>query len=341
MRSVLGLSFIDCSKSTGYEDTQDGLNNAQHTREGNGGFYSPEKKMDPLLIIQTCQNPEPEEEGICYGILQGAENAEQSSSRYHDQSLRERSCDAVPMESQTAISSRTDHTEDNEDGCNNLWNATEVNPGVSSAGNEIDSLLTQREEGPETEERGFPHGVLDKAARESQGTCRAPEEWQSEHPPEDVAVEALMLPSQSHWTPSQSVPLFQDHEANSTRKGHRERHHRDMQTHKCDECPQTFKYPSRLLAHQRRHRKERTVFCSSCAKGFYNYSDLRVHQVIHQQKKPFTCSTCERSFSHKTNLHAHERIHTGEKPYTCSLCNRSFRQSSTYNRHLRNCRKLY
>ncbi|XP_059106676.1 zinc finger and SCAN domain-containing protein 4-like [Peromyscus eremicus] len=226
--------------------------------------------------------------------------------------------------------------EDWEDGQNNGWSTSDVNDGDSRPGNEMDSLsLIQQVQFNEPKDRRASDGNPLDLSRTSQVTSRYQEEihrgTSSEDVPMEVQPEMISSPEQTEDC--------QNHDASSTRGGRQKRPLRDPKTYKCQECPRTFKYPSRLAAHQRIHKKQKSFVCKTCHKGFYTRSDLRVHKVIHQENKPFECSTCGKSFSNQTNLKAHERIHTGEKPYTCSLCNRSFRQSSTYHRHQRNCHK--
>ncbi|XP_012368682.1 zinc finger and SCAN domain-containing protein 4-like [Octodon degus] len=141
--------------------------------------------------------------------------------------------------------------------------------------------------------------------------------------------------SSSRSDQSSPEPLTTHHsnEGNPICQGSQEGVTRFSKPYRCEECPETFRYPSLLQAHQRRHKNERPFVCTECKKGFFQRSDLRVHQMIHKTEKPFTCATCEISFTHKSNLRVHQRIHTGEKPYKCPFCDRSFRQSSTYYRH--------
>ncbi|XP_059111431.1 zinc finger and SCAN domain-containing protein 4-like [Peromyscus eremicus] len=226
--------------------------------------------------------------------------------------------------------------EDSEDSQNNGWSNSDVNDGDSSPGNEMDSLsLIQQVQFNEPKDRSVSDGNPLDLSRTSQVTSRYQEEFHRGTSSEDVPMEVQPEITSS---PEQTEDC-QNPDASSTPGRRQKRPLRDSKTYKCEECPRTFKYPSRLAAHQRIHKKQKSFVCKTCHKGFYTRSDLRVHKVIHQENKPFKCSTCGKSFSNQTNLKAHERIHTGEKPYTCSLCNRSFRQSSTYHRHRRNCHK--
>ncbi|XP_060032731.1 zinc finger and SCAN domain-containing protein 4 [Erinaceus europaeus] len=138
-------------------------------------------------------------------------------------------------------------------------------------------------------------------------------------------------------------PAEQNVAAESCTQGEQEEEEEENYTvsalHRCEHCPKTFKYPSRLKAHLRKHRNERTYFCKECHKGFFQFSDLREHKKIHSGVRPFSCSMCGVAFTYKTNLQAHERIHTGEKPYMCLSCCKSYRQSSTYHRHLKTHKK--
>ncbi|XP_059111636.1 zinc finger and SCAN domain-containing protein 4-like [Peromyscus eremicus] len=226
--------------------------------------------------------------------------------------------------------------EDWEYSQNNVWNNSDVNDGDSSTGNEMDSLsLIQQGQFNEPKDRSVSDGNPLDLSRTSQVTSRYQEEFHRGTSSEDVLME---VQPEIISSPEQTEDC-QNPDVSSTRGGCQKRPLRDPKTYKCEECPRTFKYPSRLAAHQRIHKKQKSFACKTCHKGFYTRSDLRVQKVIHQENKPLECSTCGKSFSNQTNLKAHERIHTGEKPYICSLCNRSFCQSSTYHRHQRNCHK--
>ncbi|KAL6093138.1 hypothetical protein STEG23_010498 [Scotinomys teguina] len=324
---------------TGYENNEDGRNTFLNNPEVNNIVNSPRNEMDSLLIIQTGQCLEPEEGGVSYGVPQDSRRASQGSSRYQAEPLRAPASEPIPSEVQAVSLSRTDRSEENEDGYNMFLNTTDVNSGVSNLKNEMDSLLIQRGQCPEPEERSVSYGVLWDSRGAISGTYRSQEMSPIPHSSEDIHMRVQGFLCRPEKCTSEPLPLYQNNQANSVCEGHQERHHIDLKPYKCEECSRVSKYPCKLSVHQKKHKKESSFVCTHCLKAFCQVSDLRQHEVIHMPEKPFKCSTCGRSFSLKNNLQVHERIHTGEKPYTCSLCKHRFRQSSTYHRHLKKCHK--
>lgn len=328
--------------STGYENSEDDPNTFLKGSKVNSCVSSPGNEMDSLLVIHTGQYPKPEQGGVSYGVLWDSKRAKQGTSRYQTESLSASSYEHTFMEVQPVYLSRTDQSEDANDGHNTLLNTTGGNDSISSLRDEKDSfLIIQRGQCPELEQGGVPYGVLWDSRKAIWDTSRSQEVPPTPHSSEGVAMVVPGFLSRPEQPTSEPVPLYQNQEVNSLCVSDQERLHIDSKPFKCDKCPKAFKYSCSLLMHQKRHRNERPFVCPICQEGFYQVSELQIHEAVHKPEKPFSCNTCGRSFSHKTNLQAHERIHTGEKPYTCSLCNHRFRQSSTYHRHLRNYHKSY
>jgi hypothetical protein len=138
------------------------------------------------------------------------------------------------MDVKPGLFSRLDQTKDNEDGLNTFWNSSEINRGVSSSANKIDSLLlTQTEKYPDPEESSVPNGVIDHFLRAPQGTSR-PLKYSSRAPStEDTPAEVLGLLSRPDLAPSVSSQFFLNNEENSTSEVHQERLQRDLNTYKC------------------------------------------------------------------------------------------------------------
>ncbi|CAO2627036.1 Zinc finger and SCAN domain containing protein 4C [Lemmus lemmus] len=327
----------DSSISTGYENSEDDPNTFLEGSEVNSCVRSSGNEMDSLLVIQ------PEQGGVSYGVLWDSRRAKQGTSRDQADSLSASSYEHMFMEVQPVYLSRTDQSEDTEDGHKSFLNTTGGNGGTGRLRDERDSLLIiQTGQYPELEQGGVPYGVLWDSRRAIWDTPRSQEVPPTPHSSEGVMM--MVVPgfiSRPEQPTSEPVPLYQNQEASSLFVGHQEGLHIDPKPYKCDKCPKAFKYSCSLSLHQKRHRNERPFVCHICEEGFYQIHELQIHEAVHKPEKPFPCSTCGRSFSHKTNLQAHERIHTGEKPYTCSLCDHRFRQSSTYHRHLRNHHKSY
>ena len=325
--------------STGYENSEDEPNTFLKGSKVNSCVSSPGNEMDSLLVIHTGQYPKPEQGDVSYGVLCDSKRAKQGTSRYQEESLSASSYEHMFMDVQPVYLSRTDQSEDADDGHNTLLNTT---GGNSSLRDKKDSLLIiQRGQRTELEQGGVPNGVLWDSRKAIWDTSRSQEVPPTPHSSEGVTMVVPGFLSRPEQPTSEPVPLYQNQEVNSLYVSDQERLHIDSKPFKCDKCPKAFKYSCSLLIHQKRHRNERPFVCPICQEGFYQVSELQIHEALHKPEKPFSCNTCGRSFSHKTNLQAHERIHTGEKPYTCSLCNHRFRQSSTYHRHLRNYHKSY
>ncbi|XP_041510484.1 zinc finger and SCAN domain containing protein 4C-like [Microtus oregoni] len=332
----------DVVLATGYENCEDDPNTFLKGSEVNSCVSSTGNELDSLLVIHTGQYPKPEQAGVSYGVLWDSKRAKQRTSRYQAESLSASSYEHMFMEVQPVYLSRTDQSEDADDGHKTLLNTTGGNDGISSLRDEKDSfLIIQRGQCPELEQGGVPYGVLWDSRKAIWDTSRSQEVPPTPHSSEGVTMVVPGFLSRPQQPTSEPVPLYQNQEVNSLYVSDQERFHIDSKPFKCDKCPKAFKYSCSLLMHQKRHRNERPFVCPICQEGFYQVSELQIHEAVHKAEKPFSCNTCGRSFSHKTNLQAHERIHTGEKPYTCSLCNHRFRQSSTYHRHLRNYHKSY
>ncbi|XP_028637412.1 zinc finger and SCAN domain containing protein 4C-like [Grammomys surdaster] len=145
----------DVFLETGNKNSEDGSNSPWNPSERNSVVNGPGNDMGPLLIIQTDQYSEPEDRAVSYSIPQSVRKTSEGTFRYPVESPRAHYSEDVPMEVNPGLFFKLDQSKDNEDGFNAFWNASQINCGVSSSANEIDSLLTQTEEYPDPEKRCF------------------------------------------------------------------------------------------------------------------------------------------------------------------------------------------
>ncbi|XP_066441865.1 oocyte zinc finger protein XlCOF8.4-like isoform X2 [Eleutherodactylus coqui] len=101
----------------------------------------------------------------------------------------------------------------------------------------------------------------------------------------------------------------------------------------CSDCSKSFKFRSRLIAHQRVHTGEKPFACLECGKCFIRKEKLVEHKRIHTGEKQ--CSFCGKCFTQKSKLVEHQRTHTGERPFSCPQCGKSFAQKATLTKHER------
>ncbi|XP_044151718.1 oocyte zinc finger protein XlCOF6.1-like isoform X2 [Bufo gargarizans] len=101
----------------------------------------------------------------------------------------------------------------------------------------------------------------------------------------------------------------------------------------CSDCGKSFKFRSRLVAHQRVHTGEKPFACLECGKCFIRKEKLVEHKRIHTGEKQ--CSFCGKCFTQKSKLVEHQRTHTGERPFSCLQCGKSFAQKATLTKHER------
>ncbi|KAM3929135.1 oocyte zinc finger protein XlCOF8.4-like isoform 2-T2 [Leptodactylus fuscus] len=101
----------------------------------------------------------------------------------------------------------------------------------------------------------------------------------------------------------------------------------------CSDCGKSFKFRSRLIAHQRVHTGEKPFACLECGKCFIRKKKLVEHKRIHTGEKQ--CSFCGKCFTQRSKLVEHQRTHTGERPFSCLQCGKSFAQKATLTKHER------
>lgn len=115
--------------------------------------------------------------------------------------------------------------------------------------------------------------------------------------------------------------------------------HSGGNSHKCDDCGQSFTYISQYYRHKRNKCQQ---FCAPrklCQKCGKTVVDLRLHdRSVHQKIRPFACTFCEKSFYDMGKLTEHIRVHTGEKPYKCSYCDYGSKQRGYLTIHMSKCK---
>ena len=127
----------------------------------------------------------------------------------------------------------------------------------------------------------------------------------------------------------------------------------------CQICEKTFKFKSKLVAHQRTHTNHKPCACDKCGKKFKYMCHLKRHEMIHSKEthckicdevfsceivlkehlvshaneRPYVCVTCGKDFKTKSNLMCHEKSHSDNKPHPCDVCNKSFKMRCHLTEH--------
>lgn len=91
-------------------------------------------------------------------------------------------------------------------------------------------------------------------------------------------------------------------------KEHEKANHTSDKPLKCEYCPYSCYYPSRLQLHilQEHEGKTAPYKCDVCGKGFFQKGTLRSHRIRHGEKE-YKClvETCDREFFTRTALMRH------------------------------------
>ena len=109
----------------------------------------------------------------------------------------------------------------------------------------------------------------------------------------------------------------------------------------CDNCGETFKWPSSLNRHQSQGKrcnknKQSTRFvCDVCNKTFEYTSTLKRHQNAEHKGIKRECAHCKETFKHSYHLAKHIREEHLEMLPQCEICDEHFLSESELKRHKR------
>ena len=110
--------------------------------------------------------------------------------------------------------------------------------------------------------------------------------------------------------------------------------HTKRKPYQCNECNQSFFYPSALRDHQNTHSGLKPYNCELCDKSFTSQRSLRLHLMNkHTERKPHQCSQCDLSFFYLGDLRNHQNTHSGLKPYKCEPCDKSYTSKRSLLKH--------
>ena len=113
---------------------------------------------------------------------------------------------------------------------------------------------------------------------------------------------------------------------------------------KCDQCNQTFTFPSELKKHKILHRSNPGFKCMkvNCNRWFFQNQDLNFHLQMHSNTE-IKCPHCDK-FSTNTEKYLKDHIksvHGTVLPYKCEKCNEHFKYRQQRKRHQENDHKKY
>ncbi|XP_036031865.1 zinc finger and SCAN domain-containing protein 4-like [Onychomys torridus] len=224
--------------TTGYENCEDGPNNAWNTSVVNGGDSSVGNGMDSLSIIQEGHFPEPKDRSVPDGIPLDYSRTSQVTSRYQEESQRGSLSEDVHMEVQPEIISRPEDTEH----CKNH--------DVSSTSGRRQKRLLRTPKTYKCEECG----------RTFKYPCRL-SAHQRKHKKE-----------RSFFCTTCQKGFY----THSDLKVH-EAIHQKNKTFQCSTCGKSFSLKINLKAHERIHTGEKPYTCSLCNHSFRQSSTYHRH----------------------------------------------------------------
>ena len=104
----------------------------------------------------------------------------------------------------------------------------------------------------------------------------------------------------------------------------------------CDQCEQSFNYPSKLKAHI--HLGLKPFKCSQCDRAFSQNShgpaELKRHiNIVHLGLKPHKCTQCDEAFGHKGHLNRHIKS-AHENAFVFEQCNKKFASKQGMTEHI-------
>ena len=253
---------------TGHENTDDGCQPPWNTSVGSDGVNSAGTVRDSLCTFQRVQYQEFEDRDVSYGVPQVSRRVTQDTSRSQEVSLRAPSSEEVLMEVQPVFLSLTEQSEETGDG----YNATDVSGGVIRLTSEGDSIfIIQGEQYSVPDVEGVSYREPQDLRIAVCSTRRSLDRSLWAASPGVVPMEVpgfLCRPEQS--TPK-SVPLFQNHEANSTFKGNQERLQRDPNHTNARNVPEPSNIPATSPS-TRKHTRRRGHSSVRCARQAFTKS---------------------------------------------------------------------
>ena len=117
---------------------------------------------------------------------------------------------------------------------------------------------------------------------------------------------------------------------------HVQRHGKERQQHKCNECEEIFLYRHLLTKHKKQAHKKNFI-CKECNKIFKSKENLKNHMKTHlETREKYKCDHCEKSYTKKSNLTKHVKVkHNNAKEYTCLVCSKSYAHNHSLNNHMK------
>ena len=107
----------------------------------------------------------------------------------------------------------------------------------------------------------------------------------------------------------------------------------------CEQCGQSFRKQSRLIAHASIHEGFKPYQCKQCLVAFSLEENLKSHVINHKKEvmKLHTCQVCAKPFYYLRKIIEHmEEVHPDVFPYNCDLCDQNFSRSEMLRIHKKN-----